>query len=84
MFKYNTSNIAHFYSDFLTRKSAHLQSNSLFPTKRKVQLSSTPQKGYFVGTPFCTLVGLYFIFILAYVISSLSRNLKLCLYKNWL
>jgi len=41
--------------------------------------SSTPQKGYFVGTPFCTLVGLYFIFILAYVISSLSRNLRLYL-----
>ena len=60
MFKYNTSNIAHcdFYSDFLTRKSAHLQSNSLFPTKRKVSLSYTPQKSYLAGTPFCTLVGL--------------------------
>ena len=32
----------------------------------------------------CSLVELYLIFTLAYVISSLSRNLRLCLYKNWL
>ncbi len=49
---------------FYFQKIARLQSNLFSPTKRKVQLC-------------CSLVELYLIFTLAYVISSLSRNLRL-------